>query len=339
MNVIKHTLRNEDMDVLKGIGMCLVLIAHSAGGFVHTFAYSFHMPLFFIASGYFYKPRGIMEGIKSDFKRLMIPFFFTEIVIFVGSILLIGVGNNNIVRPSEALEMLYYGNGGSDNYGKIWGNFASVGSVWFLPALFWAKTIYNAINHITPPSGIYKIILSTILCVFAVVIGQLIVFPFCMFQAMSSVIFIALGHAVHEYGIDNISNEVWKRFIISLCIVGWLVSSMFDVFDIYQMRWKLFVLPNIIFACTGTFVFFQISRMIVAKLHHMKKFLIWFSSYAIIILCFAPIKYYLLPIEDIFPFEGILHKLIILGFKVFWVYATVRLVLLIKPLRLIFKIK
>ena len=151
MNVIKHTLRNEDMDVLKGIGMCLVLIAHSAGGFVHTFAYSFHMPLFFIASGYFYKPRGIMEGIKSDFKRLMIPFFFTEIVIFVGSILLIGVGNNNIVRPSEALEMLYYGNGGSDNYGKIWGNFASVGSVWFLPALFWAKTIYNAINHITPP--------------------------------------------------------------------------------------------------------------------------------------------------------------------------------------------
>lgn len=181
--------------------------------------------------------------------------------------------------------------------------------------------------------------LSTALCVLAVIIGQYVVFPFCMFQAMSAVIFIAIGHAVHKYGIDKLYNKMWKKCVIVLCVMGWLVSSFYDVFDMYQMRWKLFVLPNIIFACTGTFVFFQISRMIVAKLHHIKKFLIWFSSYAIIILCFAPIKYYLLPIEDIFPFEGLLHKFIVIGFKVFWVYATVQFVLSIRTLRLIFKIK
>ena len=45
--------RDLSIDILKGIGISLVLVAHSLGGVVSRFAYSFHMPLFFIVAGLF----------------------------------------------------------------------------------------------------------------------------------------------------------------------------------------------------------------------------------------------------------------------------------------------
>ena len=45
--------RIDEIDVMRGIGILLVVIGHvfPAGKRVHTFIYSFHMPLFFIISG------------------------------------------------------------------------------------------------------------------------------------------------------------------------------------------------------------------------------------------------------------------------------------------------
>ena len=45
--------RNVAIDILKGIGIILVLTAHALEGFVSQFAYTFHMPLFFIVTGLF----------------------------------------------------------------------------------------------------------------------------------------------------------------------------------------------------------------------------------------------------------------------------------------------
>ena len=48
--------RNEAIDILKGIGIILVLTAHSLEGVVSQFAYTFHMPLFFIVMGFSMMP-------------------------------------------------------------------------------------------------------------------------------------------------------------------------------------------------------------------------------------------------------------------------------------------
>ena len=56
--------RNEAIDILKGIGIILVLTAHSLEGFVSKFAYTFHMPLFFIVTGLFIS---YFDSVKSIF--------------------------------------------------------------------------------------------------------------------------------------------------------------------------------------------------------------------------------------------------------------------------------
>ena len=40
-------------DIAKGIGIILVIVGHSSGTICNRYIDSFHMPLFFIISGYF----------------------------------------------------------------------------------------------------------------------------------------------------------------------------------------------------------------------------------------------------------------------------------------------
>ena len=61
--------RNPIFDTMKGIGILLVIIGHQDGVPVPLkhFIYAFHMPLFFILAGCFYKPKDITKQLFSDF--------------------------------------------------------------------------------------------------------------------------------------------------------------------------------------------------------------------------------------------------------------------------------
>ena len=63
------------VDSLKGLAIILAVLGHIASP-LSSFIYSFHMPLFFIISGFFLNPTNELkrELIKS-FKRLFNPFF------------------------------------------------------------------------------------------------------------------------------------------------------------------------------------------------------------------------------------------------------------------------
>lgn len=51
--------RNDAVDIMKGIAILSVMIGHSywCPTWLYTFIFSFHIPLFFLISGYFCKTR------------------------------------------------------------------------------------------------------------------------------------------------------------------------------------------------------------------------------------------------------------------------------------------
>lgn len=52
--------RDQTLDILKGFGIILMVVAHSgAPAWLHDTIYTFHMPLFFIASGWFFSERNL----------------------------------------------------------------------------------------------------------------------------------------------------------------------------------------------------------------------------------------------------------------------------------------
>lgn len=70
--------RDLSIDILKGIGIILVVIGHAGcPQWLRNIIFSFHMPLFFIASGFFFNDSYLddkTQFIKRRIKRLYIPF-------------------------------------------------------------------------------------------------------------------------------------------------------------------------------------------------------------------------------------------------------------------------
>lgn len=55
--------RDKTLDIIKGIGIILMVVGHSgAPDYVHDIIYTFHMPLFFIASGWFFSERNLDDA-------------------------------------------------------------------------------------------------------------------------------------------------------------------------------------------------------------------------------------------------------------------------------------
>lgn len=55
--------RDQTLDIIKGIGIILMVVGHSgAPDYVRDIIYTFHMPLFFIASGWFFSERNLEDS-------------------------------------------------------------------------------------------------------------------------------------------------------------------------------------------------------------------------------------------------------------------------------------
>lgn len=72
--------RNTYLDVIKGIGIFLVVLAHvSESHSITRVIYSFHMPLFFIISGYVYGKYNKVENcrlfVQKKISSLLVPYF------------------------------------------------------------------------------------------------------------------------------------------------------------------------------------------------------------------------------------------------------------------------
>lgn len=71
-------------DVIKGVGIILMVIGHTCVQPLYNWIYCFHMPLFFIISGLFFQPKRytIMEFLTKRYRQLLLPLIiFTPFVI------------------------------------------------------------------------------------------------------------------------------------------------------------------------------------------------------------------------------------------------------------------
>lgn len=120
--------RIEYIDIARGIGILLVVLAHNDFGYIspygHEVIYSFHMPLFFFLSGYFIKTNiPFLEFVKKRFHSLLKPFLFTLFMIYFTSVsfekMAFGTALRRIVKS-------LYGTGVYIDWVQLW----------FLPNLF-----------------------------------------------------------------------------------------------------------------------------------------------------------------------------------------------------------
>ena len=74
--------RIEYFDTAKFIGMMMIILGHFGVPEINRFVYTFHIPLFFLISGYFYAPReSTVLLVKNKFRQLIIPYILVMLVV------------------------------------------------------------------------------------------------------------------------------------------------------------------------------------------------------------------------------------------------------------------
>lgn len=160
-------MRDQTLDIAKGIGILLVVVGH-----IYTYnqlIYLFHMPLFFVLSGAGLSYSRHSFSIRKKWQTLMIPYFLFSFLCF-----LYWFSIESRFRP-ENNYILFSGLLGTlDTDAQQFINIFLAENafyafpynvvLWFLPCLFVAECIYNAISRFKPAyyagiGGGYHIIL------------------------------------------------------------------------------------------------------------------------------------------------------------------------------------
>lgn len=182
------------IDSARGIGILLVVIGHvSKSPYLGKFIYSFHMPLFFIISGYLYNNKKYAQKayIKRKAENILVPYFIFGICSLVYWILI----ERNIRNQTEKLPIWQFVNmflcfGGDENY--IYN-----APLWFLPALLNTEIICSFLFKLKEKNiKIIAFIISIIGVIFSKCIA--IRLPFCIDIVMVTIPFYVFGYYLKQ---------------------------------------------------------------------------------------------------------------------------------------------
>ena len=131
--------RIEYIDLFKGIGIVLMIINHAWFiGVFYNFSHAFHMPMFFIISGFLYSKKikdkdSFCVFLKRKTKGLIGPYFTMGIFHYLIWVLVNGFSYLPLKR------LLFY---------NTHDGMPIAGALWFLTALFFAEIFYSVLDVI-----------------------------------------------------------------------------------------------------------------------------------------------------------------------------------------------
>lgn len=261
-----HKKRIDWIDTAKGIGIILVVLGHvNQNKNLQYFIYSFHMPLFFIISGYLYETKE--KYIQKKAKRILIPYLIFSLCTYLYWFFIEKNIRVQIVSPLEQFINIFIARGGDQNY-----IFNVV--MWFLPCLFITEIIFNFLY--TKIKVKYKqFILLLIIMIFSI-LGFIypnvasIRLPFCVDIVLTSIVFYYIGLLFRNKE-NYINNKIRKNtktqlfLLIIFLIFTIILSNIEKGINLNNILYDSFTLLYIT-AILGFLVIYIISNKIKFKL-------------------------------------------------------------------------
>lgn len=243
-----------EFDILKGLLIVLVVIGHaiSTDTPLHHTIFWFHMPAFFMISGYFTsEPRSMKDLLTKKTIRLVLPYLFWSILLFV----LYWPENplKNIVR------ILFGGGNNTTIYSYPF---------WFVNALFIASIIFSAMLSIKHKYTDYILLCVGIVCYF-LIHTDLLPFPFSTPWAIDVAIGV-LPYMLIGYYFKSYKYSIWHLILILVPIMFFIWQKLIGFTFTINMKVMLYndVLLDLIVPCTFAFASYLLSRAI-AKMKYV----------------------------------------------------------------------
>lgn len=243
--------RNPLLDIVKGIGILLVVYGHSKIEFGHYMIYMFHMPLFFLVSGYLHKEREIKSLLLVKTRSLIKSYIVFFIICTMIDYLLQG---SSMIHEID----IFNPNG-------------CAGPLWFLLALFEVSILFQM-------TLIFAKRYVCVICVVLTIAGYIlsryhINIPLFIDSSISMMLFYYIGfelkrsglrkQLVPKYALPFISLLSTTSFIL-LYILDYKVMRL-EVNDIWSNQimgnFALFISS----ALVGVTMIFSVSRLLIQR--------------------------------------------------------------------------
>lgn len=226
--------RIEYIDYAKGLAIVFVVFGHIFFGNnkISIWIYSFHIPLFFIISGYLlnYNVKPLKDSIIKKIKVLLIPYISFSILNIICNYAL-----SNFDMKSIKINII-------DTI-----SLGGIATLWFLFALFFGETIFligkKSFNKIRYEILFYMIIVSIVFILLKLTHGKTAV---ALVRGIVALFFINIGYYLY-----NIINKVQLNFfsILIISIVSFISSMINGKVDLWTLHFNnifLYVFNSII---------------------------------------------------------------------------------------------
>jgi fucose 4-O-acetylase-like acetyltransferase len=210
-NAMARPMRNNMIDIAKGIGIILVVIGHnnvllSHFDYLKSFIYSFHMPLFFILSGIYLKSDSkLFDFIFNRCNGILKPYIFGAFLIGF-----IFYSYDIAIFSSYALGVMY---------GTDWSLGKYAYPLWFLPTLFFSSVLCWIVMKI-----------NSKIC-----LGKLSLFVFAILLLIFGIFFIQTFHS-SALAIQPIHRSRFNLDLVPITSAYILFGITFKE-KILNMRW------------------------------------------------------------------------------------------------------
>lgn len=250
------------VDYLKVFGTLCVLLGHCnlQGEAITQWIFSFHMPLFFLISGFLYKPTGLKLCFVKSLKTLLLPYVLLNAICFAYfSYFALRDGYFNVSFIESRLGAIALGLGYST------GNLIPVcGPLWFLIALFVAKLLLSVCRLTV--SQVFVSVLAIFVC--AVLRFKHVDLLFPLDSVLLAFPFLVIGHHIKEVFSSVITKPIWQK--LSSAVILFLIAGVIDRIngrvDINHTTWGNDML---LFYICGV-VFFLASFLVLSNLRPYK---------------------------------------------------------------------
>ncbi len=221
MNRIKY------FDIAKGIAMLAVIIGHCAlevddfspqitAQVVYRICFSFHMPLFFILSGYFMHPDRSFRWAKES-KQLLCTYLLSGLAVLVGVTCLGTIQHEGRAALLQSWAgAVVYGSGDLTER-TLWPVDQRIGAIWFLLALFWARLLLHCFAKL-PCTPVWIILCFAI----GYISSNYVWLPWSIQAGMCAVAFLYLGYLAKRFDVLGVVKRF--PFVWAIAFIIWVVD-------------------------------------------------------------------------------------------------------------------
>lgn len=277
--------RIDYLDTAKGIAILLVVAGHTLSNFIPgtmigRWIYSFHMPLFFILSGYFYRSSDLKSAIIKKARHLLLPYLIINFLKLVEALIEHGFSLSVV---SEYALRTFYGSGSSARANICLLPAKITGMTWFLLALFFCQIIYLALDEFSRKYKISMWMLVIPAAYISIELSTKVWLPFSIQPALGALVFYHIGRCMARRSFLETS---LRELPIGITIAGfclWYLTVRYESIGMHANSYK--GLGVFVTAAFATYVIVRLASGLL-RVPIIGRFLTWCGKNSFVVFAF-----------------------------------------------------